>query len=73
MKLYWKDIEITKQSLASLSIKKLYEIKQSLAPIAYEAKSFKDAKLQALLLINNEISRKLIKARKLQENKDEIY
>lgn len=73
MKLYWKDIEITKQSLAGLSIKKLYEIKQSLAPIAYEAESFKDAKLQALLLINNEISRKVIKARKLQEDKDEIY
>lgn len=61
MKLYWDGIELNKQNLASFSISELYKMKQSLAPLAYK---YEDIHLKALLLVNNEISRKLIKEKK---------
>lgn len=62
MKLWWGSRPITKNNLRYLSIKELYRLKQELAPVAYRNRDDETA-MKAVVLINNEISRKLIKAR----------
>lgn len=70
MKLWWGSHPITKNNLRYLSIKELYRLKQELAPVAYRNRDDESA-MKAVVLINNEISRKLIKARKWQKWKIE--
>lgn len=70
MKLWWGSRPITKNNLRYLSIKELYRLKQELAPVAYRNRDDESA-MKAVVLINNEISRKLIKARKWQKWKIE--
>ena len=62
MKLWWGSRPITKNNLRYLSIKELYRLKQELAPVAYRNRD-DESTMKAVVLINNEISRKLIKAR----------
>lgn len=66
MKLCWGSHPITKNNLRYLSIKELYRLKQEIAPVAYCNRDDESA-MKAVVLINNEISRKLIKAREWQK------
>ena len=66
MKLRWGSHPITKNSLRYLSIKELYRLKQEIAPVSYCNRDDESA-MKAVVLINNEISRKLIKAREWQK------
>lgn len=63
MKLWWGSRSINKNNLRYLSIKELYRLKQALAPVAYRND---ESAMKAVVLVNNEISRKLIKAREWQ-------
>lgn len=65
MKLRWGNRPITRKNLRYLSIKELYRLKQELAPFAYRNRDDETA-MKAVVLINNEISRKLIKSREWQ-------
>lgn len=66
MKLWWGSRSINKNNLRYLSIKELYRLKQEIAPVVYCNRDDESA-MKAVVLINNEISRKLIKAREWQK------
>lgn len=66
MKLRWGSRPITRKNLRYLSIKELYRLKQELVPVAYRNRD-DETVMKAVVLINNEISRKLIKAREWQK------
>lgn len=66
MKLRWGSRPITRKNLRYLSIKELYRLKQDLAPVAYQHRD-DETTMKAVVLVNNEISRKLIKAREWQQ------